>query len=225
MSATTKPISPNLLEKLRSTGAFAATSQGTINHIILNEYLPGQGITPHQDGPAYHPVVATLTLGSYAIMEYYQYREPSPESPGDPTTKTTSGKVIDPEPILRLLLEPRSLVITHGALYTQHLHGISGAHYDIIAPSYDNLDALKEKYTSEGGSAQVISVRDIANREMLGSQHLRDRFTQLAGSTRNPDRGGEDDNVIRLERQTRASLTCRVVEKTSKAAGKLLKLR
>jgi hypothetical protein len=32
-----KNCSPNLLEKLRSTGAFASTSQGTANHVILNE--------------------------------------------------------------------------------------------------------------------------------------------------------------------------------------------
>ncbi|KAJ1302775.1 hypothetical protein OPQ81_003083 [Rhizoctonia solani] len=218
---------PNLLEKLRSTGAFSATSQGTVNHIILNEYLPGQGITPHQDGPAYHPVVATLTLGSHAVMEYYRYRDTSPKVPSDSTTKMDEeipGKVIDPVPVLRLLLESRSLVITHGALYTQHLHGISGAHHDIFAPDED-LDALQAKYMGKEGSAQVVSAWDIANRGILGSQDLRDRFAQLTSSTKIAEQGAEEDRIICLERRTRASLTCRVVEKTSKAAGRLLKLR
>jgi alkylated DNA repair protein alkB family protein 6 len=41
-----------------------------INHILVNEYLPGQGIMPHQDGPLYHPVVAILSLGSPALMHF-----------------------------------------------------------------------------------------------------------------------------------------------------------
>ncbi|CAE6476086.1 unnamed protein product [Rhizoctonia solani] len=216
---------PNLLEKLKSTGAFSATPQGTANHIILNEYLPGQGITPHQDGAAYHPVVATLTLGSHAVMDYYQYREP-PQITTDGLTKKSqgenSGRVIDSVPILRLLLEPRSLVITHGVLYTQHLHGISGTRYDIFAPSHVDQDILKTKYAGEGDTVQIVSAQDIANRGILGSQVLRDHLAQLTSSNGSLDQAGEE---FRLERLTRASLTCRVVEKTSKAAGKLLKLR
>ncbi|KEP54681.1 2OG-Fe(II) oxygenase family protein [Rhizoctonia solani 123E] len=215
---------PNLLEKLRATGAFSAVSQGTVNHIILNEYLPGQGITPHQDGPSYHPVVATLTLGSHAVMEYYRYRESSQDGSDDPNREDV-GKTIDPLPTLRLLLEPRSLVITHGALYTQHLHGIPGVHCDIFAPPHESLNTLQTRYAGEEGRTQVVFARDIANREMLGSQDLRDRFAQLASSTESVDQEGKHNKLIYLARQTRVSLTCRVVEKSSKAAGKLLKQR
>eukprot|EP00897_Mesotaenium_endlicherianum_P009546 jgi/Mesen1/861/ME000114S10941 len=41
-----------------------------INHVLVNEYKPGQGIMPHQDGPLYHPVVAILSLGSSAVMHF-----------------------------------------------------------------------------------------------------------------------------------------------------------
>lgn len=41
-----------------------------INHVLVNEYLPGQGIMPHQDGPAYFPVVAIISLGSPAVMRF-----------------------------------------------------------------------------------------------------------------------------------------------------------
>lgn len=41
-----------------------------INHVLINEYLPDQGIMPHQDGPAYHPVVAILSLGSPVVMDF-----------------------------------------------------------------------------------------------------------------------------------------------------------
>lgn len=42
-----------------------------INHVLVNEYLPGQGIMPHQDGPAYFPVVAIISLGSPAVMRFF----------------------------------------------------------------------------------------------------------------------------------------------------------
>ncbi|OMO54645.1 Oxoglutarate/iron-dependent dioxygenase [Corchorus capsularis] len=41
-----------------------------INHVLINEYLPNQGIMPHQDGPAYYPVVAILSLGSPVVMNF-----------------------------------------------------------------------------------------------------------------------------------------------------------
>ena len=33
------------------------------NHILLNEYLPGQGIIPHLDGDLFYPTIATVSLG------------------------------------------------------------------------------------------------------------------------------------------------------------------
>lgn len=41
------------------------------NHVLVNEYLPGQGIMPHEDGAAYRPVVATVSLGSAAVVEFW----------------------------------------------------------------------------------------------------------------------------------------------------------
>ena len=42
------------------------------NHVLINEYLPGQGIMAHTDGPLYHPVVATISLGSSGVMQFFQ---------------------------------------------------------------------------------------------------------------------------------------------------------
>lgn len=33
-----------------------------LNHVLVNEYQPGQGIMAHQDGPLYTPAVAILSL-------------------------------------------------------------------------------------------------------------------------------------------------------------------
>jgi len=37
------------------------TSGKTPNHVLVNEYLPGQGIMPHTDGPLFHPTIATVS--------------------------------------------------------------------------------------------------------------------------------------------------------------------
>jgi len=183
---------PHLLTRIRETGVFDGSKHGQPNHVLLNEYLPGQGIMPHEDGPAYFPSVATLSLGSHTVMHYYQYTPSAAEkdngsSKDVPESKSASAGrgPIDKEPVLTLFLEPRSLVITRSQLYTHHLHGIDGITRDVIHPS--------------GSQCEVDSISSdrIANRHLVHSESLR---TIL-------DRGGE------LERTKRISLTFRDVEK------------
>ncbi|KAJ4480882.1 hypothetical protein J3R30DRAFT_3462088 [Lentinula aciculospora] len=119
-------VYPNIIERLQSTGLFHASAHKAPNHIIVNEYLPGQGIMPHQDGPAYHPVVATISLGSYTSFHYYKYTTGTQAQ--DATDGLSPGpegvaRIIDPTPVMSVLLEPRSVIITSGSLYTSHLHG------------------------------------------------------------------------------------------------------
>ena len=47
------------------------------NHVLLNEYLPGQGIMPHLDGPMFHPTISTISLGSHTVLNFY--KEPEQE--------------------------------------------------------------------------------------------------------------------------------------------------
>lgn len=63
---------------------------------VHSEYLPGQGILSHVDGPVYFPVVANLSLGSHTIMNLTLKRAPEHAHDGSP---------------VRLLLEPRSLLL------------------------------------------------------------------------------------------------------------------
>lgn len=39
-----------------------------MNHVLINEYQPGQGIMAHTDGPAYSTVVATISTGGGQIL-------------------------------------------------------------------------------------------------------------------------------------------------------------
>ncbi|KIY51591.1 hypothetical protein FISHEDRAFT_36785 [Fistulina hepatica ATCC 64428] len=113
---------PPLISRVTATHAFEGSPHHAPNHILMNEYLPGQGIMPHEDGGAYYPVVATLSLGSHALFHYYQYYQEG--SPDVSDRRDTAATSIDPNPVATLLLEPRSLVITTGSLYKCHLHGI-----------------------------------------------------------------------------------------------------
>lgn len=118
---------PDIISRLKGTGAFKSSLHCEPNHVILNEYLPGQGIMPHEDGPAYHPIVATISLGSHAVFHYYRY---TPEENGD--EPMTNGRTIDNTPALSVLLEPRSVIITTEVLYKEYLHGIEDIETDTI---------------------------------------------------------------------------------------------
>ncbi|KAH8595810.1 alkylated DNA repair protein-like protein alkB 6 [Bisporella sp. PMI_857] len=95
---------------------FGNSPHGAPNHVLVNEYLPGQGIMPHKDGPAYHPVVCTVSLGASLCLDIY-----GNNNDGLPEEK----------PRWKILQEPRSLLISTGELYTDYLHGISQSMDDV----------------------------------------------------------------------------------------------
>ncbi|PPR02292.1 hypothetical protein CVT24_011630 [Panaeolus cyanescens] len=173
------------LANRRSTGAFKNSPHGQPNHIIMNEYLPGQGIMPHEDGASYFPVVATLSLQSHTVFHYYKYRE---EEDG---STTCTARSIDKSPVLSLLLEPRSLVISSGEMYTAHLHGRV-----ILWPT--PIDAIEEDVvvTDVSNNPSAVSV---SNFDRLDNQSLK-----TAIESREP-----------LRRSVRYSLTCRDIARVS----------
>ncbi|KAI9595428.1 hypothetical protein BDF19DRAFT_471389 [Syncephalis fuscata] len=78
------------------------------NHCLVNEYLAGQGIMPHEDGPMYLPCVATLSLNSHTVLDFI-HRNNDQEQHAS----------------FSLLLEPRSLFIQQDQVYKEYMHGIS----------------------------------------------------------------------------------------------------
>ncbi len=111
------------------------------NHCLINEYLPGQGILPHTDGPTYFPCVATLSLGSAALMRYQRRGACTPV-------------------LAELLLAPASLVVTTGEAYTEHMHSIEPVAEEVVgatgAPCV-NLAAL-------GGGMAGVAAGDVLAR-------------------------------------------------------------
>ncbi|KAI5733543.1 hypothetical protein M8J76_013115 [Diaphorina citri] len=57
------------LERINQLGVFESVKP---NHVLINEYLAGQGIMPHFDGPLYYPTISTISCGSHTILNFYE---------------------------------------------------------------------------------------------------------------------------------------------------------
>jgi alkylated DNA repair dioxygenase AlkB len=90
----------DLADRLYSEGLTSALP----DQVIVNEYIPGQGISDHVDClPCFGDTIVSLTLGSSCIMEY--------------THVKSKAKV-------PVFLERSSLVVMHGDARHQWMHGI-----------------------------------------------------------------------------------------------------
>lgn len=134
---------PPWLKKLtqricNQTGLFPSS----INHVLINEYLPDQGIMPHQDGPAYFPVVAILSLQSPLVIDFTPHprlkevtnkgrvtadglnsngaSEVSENGMSDESVHSQD----DSHQPSSVLLMPCSLLIFKDQAYSDYLHGI-----------------------------------------------------------------------------------------------------
>ncbi|KAM0857855.1 hypothetical protein ACQ4PT_048217 [Festuca glaucescens] len=172
------------------TGLFPSA----INHVLINEYHPNQGIMPHQDGPAYFPVVAIISLASPVVIDFtphgklrgheYTYlqtvqSDELQESNG--SYKVEDTKEADPAS-LSLLLMPSSLLIFKDQAYTDFLHGIQ-----------DNELHILDKV------ANILQCPQFKNRNSDYRKGKADADTELTGTFQ--------------QTTTRVSLTCRLVLK------------
>lgn len=76
---------------------------------------------PHEDGPAYFPLVATVSLAAPIVLDLYEKKVETDMVGAD------EGNI---GPKYRILQEPRSLLITTDSLYIQYLHGIANTQRD-----------------------------------------------------------------------------------------------
>lgn len=82
----------------------------TPDQIIVNEYLPGQGIANHVDcEPCFGSTIITISLNSFCVMDFINIK--------------TKEKI-------EVLLQPRSLVVINGESRYNWSHGISARKTD-----------------------------------------------------------------------------------------------
>lgn len=99
---------------------------------------------PHEDGGAYYPTVATVSLGGAVVFDLY---EKGGNHDGGDDGGDGNGAGGRPSPRFRILQERRSLLVTTGKLYTDLLHGIADSVRDEgLGPgTVCNWDLLREK--------------------------------------------------------------------------------
>lgn len=116
------------------------------NHVLVNEYLAGQGIMAHTDGPLFHPIICTISCGSHTILQFHEH---------ETTISTTDDNSIDIQHrklVCQLLIEPRSLLILKDDMYNMYLHSIANETHDIITPDLANLEQCNELKNRVGGT-------------------------------------------------------------------------
>lgn len=171
-----------------------------INHVLINEYLPGQGIMQHQDGPAYFPVVAILSLGSPAVMQFTPHQKLF-EMAGDvgKMHSTTHEGV-------SLVLMPGSLLVFRDVAYQDFLHGIDECTEHKVDRSTVNLNKL-EAFGTGVCNFQVPTVIPDDSVEDV------EKFSDVE---HNEEVTKKDFLGIVKRNGTRVSLTCRLVTKVHK---------
>lgn len=64
---------PGWCQRLGKTVAEAGFLERVPDQVIINEYLPGQGIGAHTDSPdSFGPTVVSITLGSPVLMDFHE---------------------------------------------------------------------------------------------------------------------------------------------------------
>ncbi|MCJ1336597.1 hypothetical protein MMC09_001875 [Bachmanniomyces sp. S44760] len=144
----TTPVEMALLGNI-----FSTSTHHEPNQVLINEYLPGQGIHAHRDGSAYSPIVATISLGSAIVLDIQAHVVPD-----DPSLTTTSSSTEhqrdDQTPHWRILQEPRSLLVSKGPVYEDYTHGIAAVMMDedLNREGIANWDMLGDQQAYESGS-------------------------------------------------------------------------
>lgn len=142
---------------------------------MQNEYVPGQGIMPHEDGAAYYPVVATVSLGSSIVLDVTS----KPFNEESSTDTTTTPALDPPRKHWCILQEPRSLLLTTGSAYTDTLHGISERHEDLdlnpgTVANWNLLGDTKKITDSNGRNKREtrisLTFRDVLKVSNVGSK-------------------------------------------------------
>ena len=124
---------------------------------------------PHEDGAAYHPVVATISLGASLVLDVSEKVDHSSASEDEGSAPKRR----------RILQEPRSLLVTTGSAYTETLHGIAEVKEDVnlTAETVANWDLLCDRGVivanggrNERGVRISLTLRDVLKVSNVGSR-------------------------------------------------------
>lgn len=128
----------NFIDKINNLSIFESQKA---NHVLVNEYLPGQGIMPHSDGPLFYPTISTISCGSHTVLEFLKREKPLVVESIESSEMGMAINMPEKNDILfKLLLEPRSLLILKDSLYHEYLHSISEIEQDVLCDRIYNYE-------------------------------------------------------------------------------------
>ncbi|KAI5804368.1 hypothetical protein EDC01DRAFT_416524 [Geopyxis carbonaria] len=156
LSASTLPgWLAELVPRMQALGIWTDAPHGGPNHVLVNEYRPGEGIMAHEDGPAYHPVVATVSLGAPIVLDVSEKGTPGEEQSGARKW--------------RILQEPRSLLVSTDEVYTHCLHGIQdvSADEELGAATIANWGQLGDPAAVATGRYDRLTRTSLTYRDVL----------------------------------------------------------
>lgn len=163
-----------IILRFNDLGIFTATPHAQPNHVLVNEYRPGEGIMPHEDGGAYADVVATVSLGGGCCLDVL------PKGSCAEEESRVEGKYVVPT---RIFQEARSLLITTGDAYRDLMHGIAAIEVDenLNSDTVANWgllgDRCREGIEGEGGKSVratriSLTYRDVVKVSLAASRIL-----------------------------------------------------
>jgi alkylated DNA repair protein alkB family protein 6 len=147
----------------RGQGESASTAAAAPNHALVNLYRPGEGILPHEDGDAYVPRVAIVSLGSPAVLRFWRRKGRRRRGDGGGADDDEGGVPVpgrDP-PDASVLLEPRSLVVFEHEAYSGCYHGIEACVEETIDSSVINGDRAPA-VVARSGDRVSLTIRRVA---------------------------------------------------------------
>lgn len=127
----------------------------------------------HEDGAAYYPLVATVSLGAPIVLDlYHKHTKGNREASGTPAKGRRDVAGIpdtNRKPQYRILQERRSLLITRGKMYTDLLHGIEETtrDEDLGSHSICNWALLRERKPYQGGWYERKTRTSLTYRDVL----------------------------------------------------------
>ncbi|KAK7545291.1 hypothetical protein IWX49DRAFT_500116 [Phyllosticta citricarpa] len=167
---TTSPAP--LLARFEQLGIFSQTPHQGPNHCLVNEYRRGEGIMPHEDGAAYAPVVATVSLGGTVVLEVTPKRRDQLHMDSEKDAVEALGSD-EQQRTHRIVCAPRSLLVTVRTAYTTTLHGIPDVPVDedlgpeTVANWHSLGQEAREKYAVAGGRNERETRVSLTFRDVL----------------------------------------------------------
>ena len=124
------------IDKVHQLGIFGDENTTKPNHVLINEYKAGQGISPHLDGSLFYPTIATISLGSHTVLNFY-------EPLSDQEMSDSCCSSLEDRLKFKIYIPRRSLILIQEQMFHHYLHGIEEIKEDscdsnlIVPPQID----------------------------------------------------------------------------------------